>query len=59
MNAPQLSFFMAFAVLCIAMNVLWYRAKFLLRARGFPVAWLPLESFEPLLHADSDATRKT
>jgi hypothetical protein len=27
-------------VLCLATNVLWYRLKFLLRARGYPISYI-------------------
>ena len=40
MNSIQIAFFAAFAVTAILTNVYWYRAKVLLRARGFPSSFI-------------------
>jgi hypothetical protein len=36
MNSLQVALFAAFCVTAILTNIYWYRAKFLLRRRGFP-----------------------
>ena len=36
MNLLQIAFSSAFCVTAILTNVYWYRAKFMLRSRGFP-----------------------
>jgi transcription elongation factor GreA-like protein len=40
MRHVALSFFVLFAIASVVANVFWYRAKLLLRARGYPVSWL-------------------
>jgi hypothetical protein len=40
MNSIQVAFFAAFALTAILTNVYWYRAKVLLRARGFPSSFI-------------------
>lgn len=35
-------------VLCVATNILWYRIKFLLRDRGYPISYI--HHFQDLTH---------
>ena len=40
--------FLLFVTICIATNVLWYRIKFVLRDRGFPISYI--HHFQDITH---------
>ena len=63
MTQPIPTLFVVAAVFAMLTNVLWYRAKFLLRSRGYPMSYIShfqdLRHLGQLIHAESDpATRR-
>ena len=58
MNSPIPPLFIVAAVFAMLTNVLWYRTKFLLRSRGYPMSYIrhfqDLSHLSQLIQAESD-----
>ena len=63
MSQPIPPLFIAFAIVAMLTNVLWYRAKFLLRSRGYPMSYIrhfqDLSHLSQLIQAESDAVTRS
>ena len=63
MTTTQVILFVGFALCSIVANVFWYRAKFFLRARGFPVSffthhWQDLDHLSQLIESETDPVER-